>query len=163
MERGNRVYDLLNQNNVKATFGLNALAGRSNRKTLILSFSLPTTKPRGPKSETTKIPLPPEKCVVCDSTAKEESAAHHSPRKAQVEAAEIDEDGLGSNKRQSLGNLFKESFCRATEIRPDDVPTHFKMGNALCSLGRLSEAKDCYFSALESGEMDAEVWATLLP
>ncbi|KAG9453337.1 hypothetical protein H6P81_006241 [Aristolochia fimbriata] len=28
MERWNRVYDLLNQNNVKVTFGLNALAGR---------------------------------------------------------------------------------------------------------------------------------------
>ncbi|KAG9443970.1 hypothetical protein H6P81_015310 [Aristolochia fimbriata] len=56
-----------------------------------------------------------------------------------------------------------ESFRRAAEIRPDDVRTHFKMGNALCSLGRLSEAKDCYFSALESAEMDAEGWATLLP
>ncbi|XP_068660710.1 uncharacterized TPR repeat-containing protein At1g05150-like [Aristolochia californica] len=56
-----------------------------------------------------------------------------------------------------------ESFRRAAEIRPADVRTLFKMGNALCSLGKSTEAKECYFLALESAELDTDGWATLLP
>ncbi|KAF8405793.1 hypothetical protein HHK36_007870 [Tetracentron sinense] len=62
--------------------------------------------------------------------------------------------------------LYKEalsSFRRATELNPTDVRPHFRMGNSLCSLGMLKEAKESYLLALDSAEMDSNRWSGLLP
>eukprot|EP00250_Pteridium_aquilinum_P019821 c24588_g1_i1 orf=551-3034(+) len=62
--------------------------------------------------------------------------------------------------------LYKEallSFKRAGELRPADVRPHFQEGNTLFVLGKISEARDAYTLALHAGEVDEDLWGSLLP
>ncbi|KAH7414764.1 hypothetical protein KP509_14G010000 [Ceratopteris richardii] len=62
--------------------------------------------------------------------------------------------------------LYKEalvSFKRALELKPADVRAHFQSGNTLYTLGRISEAKEAYVSALDTAEVFSSQWASLVP
>lgn len=62
--------------------------------------------------------------------------------------------------------LYKEallSFKKASEVKPTDVRPHFRLGNTFYSLGRYSEARDCYISALDAAEVAGNQWNRLLP
>ncbi|XP_073003521.1 uncharacterized TPR repeat-containing protein At2g32450-like [Typha latifolia] len=56
-----------------------------------------------------------------------------------------------------------QSFRRAAELSPSDVCTHFRIGSALFSLRRPSEAKSSYLAALQFAEADPVRWSSLLP
>ncbi|KVI06503.1 uncharacterized TPR repeat-containing protein At1g05150-like isoform X1 [Cynara cardunculus var. scolymus] len=62
--------------------------------------------------------------------------------------------------------LFKESlvcFKRACELQPTDVRPHFRAGNCYYVIGRHSEAKSEFISALDAAEAGGNQWAYLLP
>ncbi|KAH7278316.1 hypothetical protein KP509_38G035400 [Ceratopteris richardii] len=55
--------------------------------------------------------------------------------------------------------LYKEalsSFRRAAQIRPVKVKPHFQEGNTLFALGRITEAREAYNSALQAAEEDSD-------
>lgn len=54
-------------------------------------------------------------------------------------------------------------FKKASEIKPTDARPHFRLGNTLYFLGRHSEAKGCYISALDSAEISRNQLNYLLP
>lgn len=62
--------------------------------------------------------------------------------------------------------LYKEaadSFKKATEIKVGDLRPHFHLGNAKYCLGRYSEARECYTSALSAAEISGDQPNSLLP
>lgn len=62
--------------------------------------------------------------------------------------------------------LFKESlvcFKRACELQPTDVRPHFRAGNCYYVIGRHSEAKSEFISALDAAEAGGNQWGYLLP
>ncbi|MCO5601841.1 hypothetical protein L7F22_055966 [Adiantum nelumboides] len=55
------------------------------------------------------------------------------------------------------------SFKKASDIKPTDARPHFRLGNTLYFLGRHSEARDCYISALDCAEISPNQLNYLLP
>ncbi|XP_043713752.1 uncharacterized TPR repeat-containing protein At2g32450-like [Telopea speciosissima] len=55
------------------------------------------------------------------------------------------------------------SFQRAADLSPIDVRPQFRLGNCLCLLGRLNEAKVSYMLGLELAETNSNRWLGLLP
>lgn len=56
-----------------------------------------------------------------------------------------------------------DSFQRAIDLKPVDVRPHYRLGNTLMSLGRPSEGKESYLTALKLAENDSVKWSELLP
>ncbi|XP_042499010.1 uncharacterized TPR repeat-containing protein At2g32450-like [Macadamia integrifolia] len=57
-----------------------------------------------------------------------------------------------------------QSFQRGADLSPIDVRPHFRLGNCLCLLGRLNEAKVSYMLGLELAETtNSNKWLGLLP
>lgn len=62
--------------------------------------------------------------------------------------------------------LYKEaldSFKKATELKVTDVRPHFHLGNTKYCLGRYTEARECYTSALSAAEIAGDQAKPLLP